>query len=90
MAGNMSMDDMSFVDLLDTCQAHLKRARTEVESSQGKARYAQSNGLEPQLPSVSTGRQRLDPPRNDPGSQGMASSETKYWSHMLPPSGQLP
>ena len=31
------MDDMSFADLLPTCQAHLKRPRTEVESSQGKA-----------------------------------------------------
>ena len=31
------MDDMSFADLLDTCQAHLKCPRTEVESSQGKA-----------------------------------------------------
>ena len=35
MADNMAMDDMSFADLLDTCQAHLKRPRTEVESSQG-------------------------------------------------------
>ena len=33
----MSMDDMSFADLLDTCQAHLKRPRIELESSQGKA-----------------------------------------------------
>ena len=34
---SMSMDDMSFADLLDTCQAHLKRPRIESESSQGKA-----------------------------------------------------
>ena len=33
----MSMDDMSFADLLDTCQVHLKRPRIEPESSQGKA-----------------------------------------------------
>ena len=32
----MSLDDISFADLLDTCQAHLKRPRTEVESLQGK------------------------------------------------------
>ena len=53
-------------------------------------RYAQSNGLGPQFPSVFTGRQRLDPTGNDPGNQGMASSETNHWSHMLPPSGQFP
>ena len=52
-------------------------------------RYAQLNGLGPQFPSVFAGRQRLDPPGNDPGSQGMTSSETKYWSHMFPPTGQL-
>ena len=45
-------------------------------------RHAQSNGLGPQLPSASTGRQRLDPPGNDPGRQGMASSETKCWSQV--------
>ena len=36
MIDNMSLDDMSFADLLHTCQAHLKRPRAEVESSQGK------------------------------------------------------
>ena len=52
--------------------------------------YAQSDGLGPQLPIVSTGWQRFDPPGNDPGSQGMASSETKHWSHMFSPTGQFP
>ena len=37
MDDNMSMDDMSFADLLDTSQAHLKRPRIEPALSPGQS-----------------------------------------------------
>ena len=36
MADDMSLDDMSFADLLNICKPHLKRPRTDPASSQGK------------------------------------------------------
>ena len=52
--------------------------------------HDQSDGLGQKFPAVSAGRTGLHPTGHDPGSQGVASSATEHWCHLLLSTGQFP